>query len=58
MKYMVPEINISKFSLENIVTESAIGEAKKILANSENGVGTNYTVVTNFNDINDWVAQN
>ena len=53
---MVPEINISKFSLENIVTESAVAMAKQALADA--GVATDYTVVTNFNSIDDWVAQN
>ena len=54
MKYMVPEINISKFSLENIVTESAIGQAKAALA--EAGVATGNTVVTNLT-LEDWIAQ-
>ena len=56
MKYMVPEINISKFSLENIVTDSAISMAKAELTKA--GVLEGDIVVTNFNDINDWVAQN
>lgn len=56
MKYMVPEINISRFSLENIVTDSAINMAKAELAKA--GVMDTNTVVTNFNSIEDWVAQN
>ena len=53
---MVPEINISRFSLENIVTESAISQAKAALV--EAGVMAENVVVTNFNSIEDWVAQN
>ena len=58
MKYMVPEINISKFSLENIVTESAIGEAKKALAAAGVDVAGGHTVVTNLTTLDDWVSAN
>ena len=56
MKYMVPEINISKFSLENIVTDSAVAQAQAKLEVA--GVASENTIVTNFNSIDDWVAQN
>ena len=55
MKYMVPEINISKFSLENIVTESAIQQAKQALVDA--GVNTSYTAVTRVT-MSDWVEAN
>ena len=53
MKYMVPEINISRFSLENIVTESAIGQAKQALMDA--GVMEKDMIVTNFTSLDDWV---
>ena len=56
MKYMVPEINISKFSLENIVTDSAIKVAQQALAAVE-GLSADHTVVANFTGMGDWIAQ-
>ena len=54
MKYMIPEINISKFSEENIVTLSAVGQAKKAL--EEAGVtGANSKLVQTT--LNDWIEQ-
>ena len=55
MKYMVPEINISKFSLENIVTDSAVAQAQAKLEVA--GVASEHTVVANFTGIDDWIAQ-
>ena len=54
MKYMVPEINISKFSLENIVTESAITVAAGIV-NDALGTATNKQIVKT--NLEDWIAQ-
>ena len=56
MKYMVPEINISKFSLENIVTESAIGQAKQALAAAGVDVAGGSVAVTNLT-LDGWVQQ-
>ena len=55
MKYMIPEINISKFSEENIVTLSAAGQARKALEDA-NVTGANSAIVQSTLD--DWVAQN
>ena len=55
MKYMVPEINISRFSIENIVTDSAIQQAKDYLAKTA-GVDSNYTAVTRVT-LTEWVEQ-
>ena len=54
MKYMVPEINISKFSLENVVTESAVGQASTALAEAQKAV-TGATAVTVKTTMEDWV---
>ena len=56
MKYMVPEINISRFSLENIVTESAIGQASTALATAQQAV-TGATAVTVKTTMEDWIVQ-
>lgn len=60
MKYEVPEINISKFSVENIVTvsaaavaETAINEA--IAAGKINGVAANSKIVKTSMD--QWVVE-
>ena len=39
MKYEVPEINISKFSVENIVTESAVTLAEQAVQQAMGGSG-------------------
>ena len=52
MKYEVPEINISKFSVENIVTESAITVAEGIV-NEALGTATNQQIVKT--SLNDWI---
>ena len=54
MKYMIPEINISKFSEENIVTLSAAGQAKKALETA-GFTGANSKIVQSTLD--EWVAQ-
>ena len=62
MKYEVPEINISKFSVENIVTASAGATAVNditaaIAQGNINGAtaGSTYFAQTNMND---WVSNN
>lgn len=54
MKYEVPEINISKFSVENIVTESAVGVANDALQTALNEVTGDYTQTVRVT-MNDWV---
>lgn len=52
MKYEVPEINISKFSVENIVTVSATGKvADALMAEGISVAETNIVKTT----LNDWV---
>ena len=63
MKYEVPEINISKFSVENIVTASAgataVNDITAAIANSKiagtAGLTNTHFVQTNMND---WVSNN
>lgn len=55
MKYIIPEINISKFSVENIVTESAVTNAENAI-NAAFGTGaTNTTIVKTTLD--EWIGQ-
>ena len=54
MKYMIPEINISKFAEENIVTLSAAGKAKEALQ-AAGVTGTNSAIVQST--LEEWVAQ-
>lgn len=54
MKYMIPEINISKFSEENIVTLSAAGQAKQALE-AAGVTGANSAIVQTT--LNDWIEQ-
>ena len=63
MKYEVPEINISKFSVENIVTASAGTNAMNAINAAINNsaiAGTNGTSRTYFvqTNMNDWVSNN
>ena len=53
MKYEVPEINISKFSEENVVTLSAISQAKDAV--NEAITGTANSVITTKVTLDDWV---
>ena len=55
MKYMIPEINISKFSEENIVTLSAVGQAKDALV-AAGITGENSAIV--HSTLEEWIAQN
>lgn len=60
MKYEVPEINISKFSVENIVTASAgataVTDITAAIAQSKiAGTANTHFVQTNMND---WVSNN
>lgn len=54
MKYMIPEINISKFSEENIVTVSAVGQAKAALETA--GITGENSAIVNSN-LEEWVQQ-
>lgn len=57
MKYEVPEINISKFSIENIVTASAMTAAEAALTSQEAFANaTNKAVVKTTMD--GWVSAN
>ena len=54
MKYMIPEINISQFSEENIVTLSATGQAKEALE----ALGTADAPVSIVaTTLDDWISQ-
>ena len=59
MKYEVPEINISKFSVENIVTASAASIAAEQLNAQLAGMqGANAGNTTVYKTtMNEWVAQ-
>lgn len=54
MKYEVPEINISKFSVENIVTDSAVTVAEQAVQQAMGG-SSNSTIVKTTLD--EWIGQ-
>lgn len=57
MKYEVPEINISRFSKENVVTTSAMGVAEAALTSQTAWTNaTNKTIVKA--SMQDWVDAN
>ena len=56
MKYEVPEINISKFSMENIVTVSARQLAKDAVANAMGTTADDSRIVSTKLTLDDWVA--
>ncbi len=56
MKYMIPEINISKFSEENIVTLSATGQAKDALKEAGIVAGDEMRKVQ-YTTMNEWVQK-
>lgn len=57
MKYIVPEINISKFSVENIVTLSAGGNGKLGINAAMDSTGVSEgNRSTTYSTIGDWVA--
>lgn len=53
MKYEVPEINISKFSEENVVTVSSIEVAKTEVENVLGG--NNNSIIATKVTLDDWV---
>lgn len=53
MKYEVPEINISKFSMENVVTVSARQIAKEAVKAE---LGSSATIISTKLTLDDWVA--
>ena len=53
MKYEVPEINISKFSEENVVTVSSIEVAKTEVEKAIGG--DNNSIIATKVTLNDWV---
>ena len=50
---MIPEINISQFSEENIVTTSALGQARTAIGIDE--TAKNSKIV--YTNMNDWVER-
>ena len=56
MKYMIPEINISKFSEENIVTLSATGQAINALKDAGIVIGDANRKVQ-YTAMNEWVQK-
>lgn len=55
MKYEVPEINISKFSEENVVTVSSIEVAKTAV---EEAIGADSnSIITTKVTLTDWIDQ-
>lgn len=57
MKYEVPVINISKFSIENIVTQSAYSAAKSALESEQAWTSASNKAVVKVN-MDDWTAAN
>lgn len=49
-EFEMPEIKVSKFNVENIVTDSAAVDAAKAVLGTQ-GVTTEYTTVVDFNDM-------
>lgn len=58
MKYEVPEINISKFSVENIVTESTAAQSAAAKAQAALAADTSVTMLDSNSTIDAWVAAN
>lgn len=55
MKYEVPEINISKFSMENIVTVSSLKLAQDAVAEAMGTTPSDSNIVSTKLTLNDWV---
>lgn len=56
MKYEVPEINISKFSIENIVTASAVTLAEEAVQQAMGATPTGNTKIYKTT-LDEWINQ-
>lgn len=56
MKYEVPEINISKFSMENVVTVSSARIAKQAVVEAMGGTTGNSTITTKLT-LDNWIVE-